>query len=89
MTRLAWIVAAALVGLMAACQVDRQYSWNYGRAFHTVFENQKLDPAAGDDTPVTGLDGTVAATGYTRYQKAKPESKDRPAPTILEFSKSQ
>ena len=91
MTRFLWIALAVLAGgAMAGCQVDKQYAWDYGRAYHTVFENQKLDPSAGDDTPVAGMDGAVAAAAYKRYEEAKPESRDKPAPTILQFSsKSQ
>jgi len=82
-----WITLAVAAGLLLGCRVNDQYTWDYGRSYHTVFENQKLDPAAGDDRPVTGMDGTVAAAAYKRYEEAKPESKEKPAPTILKFGK--
>lgn len=90
MRRFLWIAILALaVGLVGCYEAERPYSWDYGRAFHTAFESQKLDPTAGgDDTPVTGLNGTMAASAYKRYEEAKPESKDKPTPTILKFSSS-
>ena len=88
MQRFLWIAVFVLAAWLAGCHdMERQYSWDFGRSFHSVFENQKLDPAAGEeDKPVTGQSGVVAAAAYKRYEEAKPESKDKPAPTILKFS---
>lgn len=86
MTRFPWIAAAAVTcGLLTGCNVDKQYNWDYGRAYHTVFENQKLNPAAGDDTPVTGLNGTVAVAAQTRYEEAKPAAEEKKSPVLVEF----
>ena len=86
MKRITWLAAAVvLAGLLGGCNVDKQYNWDYGRAYHTVFENQKLDPNAGDDSPVTGMDGKVAAAAYARYETAKPRKDDKKAPRLVEF----
>jgi len=89
MRRCVWITAAVLAGLVVGCRTDDQYAWDYGRSFHTVFESQKIAPTVADDKPMLGMDGTVAAAAYTRYKEAKPESKDKPSPTILQFQKGQ
>ncbi len=66
----------ALAGLGAGCQAEKQRTWDYGRSFHTVFENQKLNPQAGDGSPVVGMDGQRAASAYERYvAKAPAEAK--------------
>ena len=73
-TRLA--LAAALAGSLAGCQTtDKEMTWDYGKAFHTVFENQKVDPKAGDGAPIASMDGTRAAAAYERMEKAGPEEK--------------
>ncbi|WP_428566448.1 MAG: hypothetical protein ACP59X_06285 [Solidesulfovibrio sp. DCME] len=87
MKRCATVVALAVLagwaGLLAGCQAEKERAWDYGKSFHAVFDNQKLDPAAGDDTPVVGLDGEKTALAYDRYQKAKPSDKDAtPAPIL-------
>jgi hypothetical protein len=87
MMRALGIMAFVLAGLLAGCQTDSQLGWDYGRAYHAVFENQKLDPQAGDDTPVVGMDGKVAAATYTRYENAKPPSDEKPQPVVLNFDK--
>jgi len=70
------VLAGALVGSLAGCQTtDKEMTWDYGKAYHTVFENQKLDPNAGDDTPIASMDGTRAAAAYERLEKAAPEEK--------------
>ena len=69
-------VLAALVGSLAGCQTtDKEMNWDYGKAYHTVFENQKLDPGAGNDIPIASMDGTRAASAYERLEKAAPEEK--------------
>jgi len=68
-------ILAALAAALAGCQADKQLSWDYGRAYHTVFENQKLDPHAGDDSPVVGMDGEKALSAEDRYEKAAPDEK--------------
>lgn len=88
MRRVVWILLVVSAGVLCGCRVNDQYCWDYGRAYHTVFENQKLEPTAGDDTPVMGMDGKVAASAYKRYEETKPASKDKPVPTILQFGKS-
>jgi hypothetical protein len=71
-----WILAAALAATLSGCQSDKQaLSWDYGKAYHTVFENQKIDPAAGDGSPVLGLDGTRAAAAYDRLEQTAPDEK--------------
>ncbi|MHC1789954.1 hypothetical protein [Solidesulfovibrio sp.] len=69
-------LAAVLAGTLAGCQTtDRDLAWDYGKAYHTVFENQKIDPAAGDDSPITSMDGTRAALAYERLEKTAPDEK--------------
>ena len=86
MTRFPWIMAAAVgLGLLAGCNVDKQYNWDYGRAYHTVFENQKLNPAAGDDRPVTGENAAVALAAQKRYEEAKPPADEKKEPVLVEF----
>lgn len=65
-----------LAGFLAGCQTtDKSMSWDYGRAYHTVFESQKIDPNAGDDTPIASLDGVRTASAYERLEKAAPPEK--------------
>ena len=86
MRRFPWIMAAAVgLGLLAGCNVDKQYNWDYGRAYHTVFENQKLNPDAGDDTPVAGINGRAAVAAQKRYEEAKPPVEEKKAPVLVEF----
>jgi hypothetical protein len=80
-----WIVAAALVGLLAGCNVDKQYTWDYGRAYHAVVENQKLNPEAGDDSPVVGENARVAAAAQKRYEEAAPPKEEKKSPVLVEF----
>ena len=80
-------VLAVCGGLLAGCQAEKDRTWDYGRSFHAVFDSQKLQPAAGDDTPVTGLDGTKAAQAYDRYEQAKPTEKETAPNPILNISK--
>lgn len=69
-------LATALAAALAGCQTtDPQLNWDYGKAYHTVFENQKVDPHAGDDSPITAMAGTRAAMAYERMEKAAPEEK--------------
>ena len=70
------VALAALVGSLAGCQTtDKEMNWDYGKAYHTVFNNQKIDPSAGDDTPIASMDGTRAQAAYERMEKAAPEEK--------------
>ncbi|MFP5257383.1 MAG: hypothetical protein ACLGQH_00040 [Acidobacteriota bacterium] len=65
-----------LAGFLAGCQTtDNSMSWDYGKSFHTVFNNQKIDPNAGDDTPIASMDGTRTALAYERLEKAAPPEK--------------
>ena len=91
MKRWMWTMGIVMAALMAGCQADKQLSWDYGRAYHTVFENQKLDPKAGDDSPVEGLSGVKAASAYDRYEKAEPkkDNEDRKISTIMGFSQGK
>ena len=74
---------AAFACALAGCQAEKERTWDYGKSFHAIFEKQKLDPAAGDDSPVVGLDGTKAAMAYERYEQAKPSEKDAASKPIL------
>jgi hypothetical protein len=87
--RVLTIMAVVLAGMLAGCQTDNQVGWDYGRAYHTVFENQKLDPGAGGDTPVVGMDGKVATAAYTRYEQAKPTEEEKKLTPILDIRKGQ
>lgn len=87
--RMLAIMALVLAGALFGCRTDNQTGWDYGRAYHTVFENQKLDPNAGDGTPVTGLDGKVAAGAYARYTVAKPQDQEKRITPIFDVRKGQ
>ena len=83
------IAMVVLAGFLAGCQTEKEIGWNYGQAYHTVFENQKLDPKAGDGTPVTGMNGTVAAAAYVRYEETKPTEAEKKVIPILDVRKGQ
>ncbi|UJX41339.1 hypothetical protein K9F62_01175 [Desulfovibrio sp. JY] len=85
----AMLAFLALFGLLAGCQADKTQNWDYGKSFHAVFDNQKIDPTAGDDTPVVGMDGEKAAMAYDRYQQAKPTEKETASNPILNIAKGQ
>jgi len=71
-------VLGLFTGLLAGCQTqttDKSLVWDYGRSYHTMFEAQKVDPSAGDDTPITSMDGVRAASAYERLEKAAPPEK--------------
>ena len=88
MKRVLPALALALVTCaLAGCQAEKERTWDYGKSFHAIFEKQKLDPAAGDDSPVVGLDGTKAAMAYERYEQAKPSEKDMAPKPILSIGK--
>ena len=84
-----WIMALVLTGLLCGCRTDNQTGWDYGRAYNTVFENQKLDPNAGDGSPVLGMDGKVASSAYTRYGEAKPKEEDKRIVPIFDVRRGQ
>jgi hypothetical protein len=86
MKRVFWLSVLALAGLLAGCQAEKDTTWDYGRSFHAVFENQKLDPCAGDGSPVAGMPGEKAALAYDRYEKAEPPKEEKPGGSILQFS---
>lgn len=75
MRMIRYLAAAALVAALAGCQAEKQESWDYGRSFHTVFESQKVDPTAGDDSPMIGMDGQRATLAHERLEKQAPEEK--------------
>lgn len=82
MRNMLWIVAAALAGLLAGsltgCQAEKEnIGWNYGKAYHTVFEAQKIAPAAVDDKPVDSMDGARAVLAYDRLEKQAPDEKQK------------
>lgn len=82
------LAALAVLGLLlGGCQAEKDRTWDFGKSFHTVFNNQKLDPAAGDDSPVVGLDGAKTAMAYDRYEKVKPSEKEAAPTPILNISK--
>ena len=69
-------LAAALAAALAGCQTtDKEATWDYGKSFHTVFDNQKVDPNAGDGSPIASMDGVRAAAAYERMEKAAPAEK--------------
>jgi len=83
-----WILGVVLAGFLAGCQVDKQPpGWDYGQAYHTVFNNQKIDPNAGDDNPVVGMPGVKAGMAYDRYEQAAPPKEDQPIRSIMSFGK--
>jgi len=85
-----FLLAAALAATLAGCQAEKEpLSWDYGKAYHTVFENQKIDPAAGDDSPVLGMDGTRAALAYERMEKAAPDEKTNQSGSFEAFLKQK
>lgn len=73
------LVPAALLAALACgpggCnEFSRNTDWQYGAAYHKVFDNQKLNPDAGaEGTPVTGYDGQKAVNTMGQYQN-KPKS---------------
>lgn len=85
----AMLAFLALFGLLAGCQADKTQNWDYGKSFHAVFDNQKIPPAPGDDTPVVGMDGEKAAIVYDRYQKAKPSEKETAPNSMSGIAKGQ
>ena len=80
MRNVLWITAAVLAGLLAGslagCQAAKEpVGWDYGKAFHTVFDAQKIAPAVVDETPVDAMSGPRAALAYERLEKQAPEEK--------------
>ena len=78
MRNMLWMAAATLCGLLAGslsgCQAEKEnIGWDYGKAYHTVFEAQKIAPAVVDDKPVDAMGGTRAALAYDRLEKQAPE----------------
>ncbi|KHK02262.1 hypothetical protein [Desulfovibrio sp. TomC] len=85
-----YLLAAALAAVLAGCQAEKEpLSWDYGKAYHTVFENQKIDPAAGDDSPVLGMDGARAGLAYERMEKAAPDEKANQSGAFEAFLKQK
>ncbi len=85
MKRVPWLLGVALAGLLAGCQAEKDLNWDYGRSYHAVFDNQKLDPAAGDGSPVTGMPGGKAVLAYDRYEKAEPPKEQKQGESIMLF----
>ncbi len=89
MKRLTFAALAVTTALLVGCEADKQMNWDYGKAYHTVFENQKLNPNAGDDTPVVGMDGSRAALMYERHEKTAPEKKEQGSGSFEAFLKQK
>lgn len=81
------ILGVVLAGFLTGCQADKELTWDYGRSYHTVFENQKIEPTAVDDNPVVGMGGVKAAMAYDRYEQAAPPKEEQPIRSIMNFGK--
>ncbi len=83
--------ALFLLPLLAGCGgKDETRGWEMGEAYHTVFENQKLNPdAEPDGGMVEGLDGEKAKAAYIRYEKDEIGKKKKGKGTTMETTIKQ
>jgi hypothetical protein len=71
-TALLAVLTATLAAapLLAGCASGHRSGVEFGVSTRTALAAQTLDPLAGGDAPVEGLDGKWAATAMKNYQEA-------------------
>ncbi|WP_243368273.1 hypothetical protein [Fundidesulfovibrio soli] len=71
-----WAVLASAL-LCACAESDRYAEWKPGESVRANMEAQRLNPDAGGDKPVTGMDGVAAMQAVKRYEKRGEEKKSQ------------
>jgi hypothetical protein len=69
------MAAAVGLGFWPACNVDKQYNWITAGLTIRCSKTQKLNPDAGDDAPVAGINGRAAVAAQKRYEKPSRRSR--------------
>ncbi|WP_243360153.1 hypothetical protein [Fundidesulfovibrio terrae] len=64
---LSLVLTAALA--TACADTDRYSQWKCGESVKATMQSQVLNPEAGGDQPVAGMDGVVAERAIERYEK--------------------
>lgn len=69
--------AAALLTLCAlgCAEESKRTNWEYGESVQSVMQSQVLNPQAGGDAPVTGMDGEAALRAAKRQEALGEEKK--------------
>jgi hypothetical protein len=71
---LALVLTAALA--TACADSEHRYSqWKCGDSMRTTMQSQILNPEAGGDQPVVGMDGVAAERAIQRYEKRGDDKK--------------
>ncbi len=82
------LLAFAAWGLGCADTPDKP-GWEYGDAYHTVFQNQIANPAPPSQEPVEGMNGQKAGVIYDRYQTDQVGAQEKKAGLRMETTVSQ
>jgi len=81
--------AFVLAGAGGCADTPDKPGWEYGESYHSMFENQKLNPQAGAATPVEGLEGVKSNVIYDRYQQDKVGEQEKKAGLKMETTVTQ
>ena len=61
--------ALALFCAVSGCnESTNRTTWEYGESVHSVMQSQILNPEAGGDRPVVGMDGEAALRAAKRHE---------------------
>lgn len=85
----ALIAAFILIGPVGCADTPDKPGWEYGESYHTMFENQKLNPQAGDAKPVEGMEGAKSTVIYDRYQQDKVGEQEKKTGLKMETTVTQ
>lgn len=69
------VLASALAS--GCADSDRYAEWKCGESVRATMDAQRLNPDAGGDKPVTGMDGVAAMQAVKRYEKRGEEKKSQ------------
>jgi len=88
-TLIAAFMVVGLAGCLESLSKKDDPGWKYGDSYHTMFDNQKLNPQAGDAAPVEGLEGVKSNVIYDRYQQDKVGEQEKKSGLKMETTVTQ
>lgn len=74
-----WVMTGALALLLSGCvQTTPAWDGEFGRSVRVAQQQQTLNPRAGGDAPVNGIEGDVGRETFTRYRNSFKEAPTTP-----------
>ncbi|MGE4292479.1 MAG: hypothetical protein AB7E32_09740 [Desulfovibrio sp.] len=78
----ALLLALCIAAPLSGCASAHRTGVEFGSSTRLALASQTLNPDAGGDAPVEGLDGEWAATAMDNYQKAPQPAREVKAMTL-------